>query len=151
MIVRAASQKEISYICDKIGAVLNNRSNGVLIEDEVGGVGAMAIYDRWTHTAVEMHAYSAGPKYVFRPEFTRAMFEYPFVQQHKMLAFAVTPCDNIASITLARWLGFREVYRIRDGWDSGTDMVIQEIRRENCRFLEKVDHGKSPQKSSALD
>lgn len=148
MIIRAATMNEIAYICDKIQFVKYDRCNGVLIEDEVGGVGAMAIYDRWTKTAVEMHAYSASPKYVFRPEFCRAMFEYPFVQQHKMLAFAVTPCDNIASIALARFLGFREVYRIRDGWDLGTDMVIQEIRRENCRFLEKVTNGQSAQQCS---
>jgi RimJ/RimL family protein N-acetyltransferase len=143
-VIRAATSEEISYVCEKIGFVRYERANAVLIEDEVGGIGAMAIYDRWTKTAVEMHAYSASPKYVFRPEFCRAMFEYPFVQANKMLAFAVTPCDNIASIALARWLGFREVYRIRDGWDLGTDMVIQEIRRQECRFLERADHyGKS--------
>lgn len=134
--IRAAMQSEIAEVCEKISFLYNTHSNGIVIEDENGGVGAMAIYDRWTHTAVEMHAYSTGPKYVFNPKFIHAMFEYPFIQQHKMLAFAVTPCDNTASITLARFLGFREVYRIRDGWDLGTDMVIQELRRENCRFLE---------------
>lgn len=143
MKIRAATHKEISYVCEKISFNYNSNSNGLLIEDEVGGIGAMAIYDRWTNSAVEMHAYSKHPRFVFRPEFCRAMFEYPFTQQNKMLAFAVTPCDNTASLALARFLGFREVYRIRDGWDSGTDMVIQEMRRENCRFLEKVDHGKS--------
>jgi hypothetical protein len=136
--IRAGTIDEISHICEKIGFVRYDRSNAVLIEDEVGGIGAMAIYDRWTHTAVEMHAYSKSAKYVLNPDFCHAMFEYPFVQQNKMLAFAVTPCDNKDSIALARFLGFREVYRIRDGWDSGTDMVIQEIRREHCRFLEKT-------------
>jgi hypothetical protein len=142
-VIRAATQEEIKYVCEKINFVYYDRANAVLIEDEVGGIGAMAIYDRWTKTAVEMHAYSKHPKYVFRPEFCHAIFEYPFVQQNKMLAFAVTPCDNMASVALARFLGFKEVYRIRDGWDSGTDMVIQEIRRENCRFLEKIPYGKS--------
>lgn len=146
MIVRAAKQSEIEHICNKIEFVYHGAHRGVMIEDENGGIGAMAIYDRWTNSAVEMHAYSAGAKYVFRPEFCRAMFDYPFNQGKKKLAFAVTPCDNIASITLARWLGFREVYRILDGWDLGTDMVIQEIRRENCRFLEqnhRIQDGKS--------
>lgn len=138
LLVRAATLSEIQQICETIPCVHNSRSNAILVEDENGGIGAMAIYDRWTNTSVEMHAYSAGPQYVFQPEFCRAMFEYPFVQQNKMLAFAITPCDNIASIALARFLGFREIFRIHDGWDLGTDMVIQEIRRENCRFLEKT-------------
>lgn len=137
-IIRAATKDEIKQICEKIQFAYKDNSNGVLIEDENGGIGAAALYDRWTYSAVEMHAYSAGPKYVFRPEFCRAMFEYPFVEQNKMLAFAVTPCDNTASIALARFLGFREVYRIRDGWKPGTDMVIQELRRENCRFLSSI-------------
>src|SRR5882724_3509641 len=114
--IRAATKDEIRYVCELISFSYKEDSNGVLIENEVGGVGAMAIYDRWTYSAVEMHAYSASPKYVFNPAFCRAMFEYPFVEQNKMLAFAVTPCDNTASIALARFLGFREVYRIRDGW-----------------------------------
>jgi len=136
-VIRAATQAEISYVCEKIGYTYNTNANGVMIEDSVGGIGAMAVYDRWTKSGVEMHAFSADPRYLFRPEFCKAMFEYPFVQQKRMLAFAVTPCDNVASIALARFLGFKEVYRIRDGWDLGTDMVIQELRRENCRFLEK--------------
>ena len=134
-VIRAASQVELEFLCKKLDFICNSHSNGVLIENEYGGIGAMAMYDRWTYSAVEMHAYSSSPKYVFRPEFCRAIFEYPFIQQNKMLAFAVTPCDNTASIALARWLGFKEVYRIRDGWKPGTDMVIQELRRENCRFL----------------
>lgn len=135
--IRAATKEEIQKVCGLISFAYNSLSNGVLIEDENGGIGAMAIYDRWTHTAVEMHAYSTGPKYVFNPAFCRAMFEYPFVQLNRKLAFAVTPCDNIASIALARFLGFKETYRIHDGWNTGTDMVIQELRRENCRFLGK--------------
>lgn len=140
-IIRAATQSEIEFVCGKISFSYSHDSNGVIIEDEMGGVGAMAMYDRWTYSAVEMHAYSSSPKYVFNPEFCYAMFEYPFVEQNKMLAFAVTPCDNTASIALARFLGFREVYRIRDGWKPGTDMVIQELRRENCRFLEQIKYG----------
>ena len=147
--IRAGTKEEMLKVCELISFSYNSNSNSVVIENENGGVGAMAIYDRWTPTAVEMHAYSAGPQYVFRPEFCKAIFEYPFVQQNKMLAFAVTPCDNIASIALARFLGFREVYKIRDGWDLGTDMVIQELRRENCRFLENRSLGFQNGKSAS--
>lgn len=134
--IRAATKAEIEYICTKIDYAPSVRCNGIIINNDISGIGAACIYDTWTHSAVQMHGYSTDPKYLFNPAFCRAMFEYPFVEQHKMLAFTVTPCDNTASIALARFLGFKEVYRIRDGWKPGTDMVIQELRRENCRFLE---------------
>lgn len=137
-IVRAATQTEIKDISNKIDFAFNDRSNGVVIEDDRGEVGAMAIYDRWTKSSVEMHAYSKSPKFIFNPDFCKAIFTYPFVQQNKMLAYAVTPCDNSASIAIARFLGFKEVYRIKDGWNLGTDMVIQELRRASCRFLDRT-------------
>lgn len=136
--ITAATREEIEWVCDQIGYSPSKNAKGVVIHGKEQ-IGAAAIYDHWTHTAVQMHAYSRGPKYVLNPHFCRAMFEYPFVQCNKMLAFAVTPCDNSASLALAQYLGFKEVYRIENGWDSGTAMVIQELRRENCRFLELTD------------
>jgi hypothetical protein len=142
-IVRAATHDEMKSIVEKIQWVYTTNSNGIVIEDKNGGIGAMAVYDRWTPNGVEMHAYSAGPEYIFNPHFVKAMFEYPFIQQNKGLALVCTPCNNVASVAIGRFFGFRETYRIHDGWELGTDMVIQELRRENCRFLEKVSYGKS--------
>ena len=142
--IRAATEAEIEDICDKIGYAPSKHSRGVVITDDDDKPGAAAIYDHWTHSAVQMHAWSSSPKYLFNPDFCREMFAYPFVQNTKMLAFAVTPCDNSPSLALAKFLGFKEVYRITDGWKLGTDMVIQELRRENCRFLEKIDHDDAP-------
>lgn len=142
--IRAATSEEIDTICDEIGYAPSKHSKGVVIEDDEGMPGAAAIYDHWTHSAVQMHAWSKSPKYIFDPEFCREIFAYIFVQNAMMLAFAVTPCDNSPSLALAKFLGFKEVSRIRDGWKSGTDMVIQELRREDCRFLEKLDHADVP-------
>lgn len=142
--IRAATQEEIDTICDEIGYAPSKHSKGVILEDEEGQPGAAAIYDHWTHTAVQMHAWSKGPKYIFNPDFCREIFSYIFVQANMMLAFAVTPCDNSPSLALAKFLGFKEICRIRDGWKSGTDMVIQELRRENCRFLEPIEREPIP-------
>ena len=138
--IRAATPKEIDHICDEIGYAPSKHATGVVIEKDDGTPGAAAIYDHWTHSAVQMHAWSSSPKYVFNPDFCREIFAYIFVQNTKMLAFAVTPCDNSPSLALAKFLGFKKILRIRDGWKLGTDMVIQELRREDCRFLEKIDH-----------
>lgn len=138
--IRAASVEEIEFVCDRVGYAPSKGAKGVVIMDKQD-IGAAAIYDHWTHSAVQMHAYSISPKFIFNPDFCREIFTYPFIQCKKTLAFTVTPCDNSASLALARFLGFVEVYRIENGWRIGTDMVIQELRRENCRFLEIIDGG----------
>lgn len=140
--IRAGTDDEILAICDVIGYAPSQDATAVILEKDDGTPGAAAIYDHWTHSGVQMHAWSDGPQYVFNPEFVREMFAYIFeqIEPPKMLAIAVTPCDNSPSLALAKFLGFTEICRIRDGWKPGTDMVIQELRRENCRFLEISDN-----------
>lgn len=100
--------------------------------------GAMVIYDSWTHSAVQCHVYSKGPKYLFKKDFIHAIFAYPFLQCGKTLIYTVTPADSGASLSVSRALGFVESYRQKDGWDVGVDMIVKEMRLENCRWLNKV-------------
>lgn len=143
LLVRAGTREETGRIAMLIGYCITSNQNSILIETEDGDIGAMAIYDHWTPNGVEMHAYSLSAKYVLHPDFCRAMFYYPFVQENKSVAIAVTPCNNYASLALSRYLGFVDIARIQDGWEIGTDMVIRELRRSNCRFLEKTDHARA--------
>ena len=133
--IRSGTFAESLDISDKISYSPSRDVRSVVFEDN-GEVMCAAVYDHWTVYAVQMHVWSGNPKYLFNPEFLRAAFSYPFVFANKGIAFAVTPGDNTASLAVSRSLGFGEVSRIKDGWDLGTDMVIQELRRENCRFLE---------------
>lgn len=135
MKLRMASREEVEWVAKEIGYSPTLDAKGLIGEDEEGGIGTCALYDHWTPSSVNMHAYSRGPKYILDPGFDFAIFDYPFREGNKMVAITITPCDNTPSLAVAKYLGFVEVARIRDGWKPGTDMVIQELRRENCRFL----------------
>lgn len=135
--IRAAYRDEVEHIASLLPIAVDSETRGVLYEDE-RGLGAMVIYDSWTHSAVQVHVYSNGPDRLLRREFLREVFWYPFVQCGKMLVYSVTPADSEESLAVSKALGFVEVFRQKDGWDKGVDMVIKEMRRENCRWIEEL-------------
>lgn len=104
-----------------------------------GRIVGMVGYSGWTPNSVGMHLA------LDKPAAIRALlqhgFRYAFVQAEKQLVIGVTPGDNDRALKLNRHLGFRETYRVRDAWKPGVDLVIQELRRDDCRWLKGEDRG----------
>lgn len=101
-----------------------------------GEIHAMAGYDYWTPNAVQMHIWINHPEAYLSKEFIQEGFGYPF-NSGRNLVIGVTPGDNARALEFNRKIGFVEKYRIKDGWSLGTDMVIQELRRDECRWLSR--------------
>jgi hypothetical protein len=100
-----------------------------------GSIGAMVGYDNWTPNLVQMHIWIKNPEVYLSREFVQEAFRYPFIQGDRALVIGVTPGDNVRALEFNRKIGFIETYRVKDGWSPGTDMVIQEMRREACRWI----------------
>jgi hypothetical protein len=128
-VIRAATVEVIQAVVGKLplpySPVMRGVTNG----------GATIIYDGWTPNSVQVHVYSESPKFLFDPTFVREFFRYPFDQCGKSLVYTVTPGNAEGSLAVSKALGFREMYRIKDGWQPGVDMVLKEMRREECRYL----------------
>lgn len=99
-----------------------------------GMIRAMVAYDSWTPASVQMHVFVEHPRYMSRA-FIRECLSYPFVQCDRELVVGVTPGDNDAALSFNRRIGFVEKYRIVDGWSPGVDLVLQEMRRGDCKWL----------------
>ncbi len=127
--IRAATKEEIESVLPSLPLTYSEDMRGVRND------GAMVVYDHWTPAAVQVHIYSRGPAYLFKRDFLRAVFGYPFKQCGRRKLVAVTPANATASLAVSRALGFRETYRIKDGWDVGVDMIVKEMTREECRYL----------------
>lgn len=112
----------------------------IKLVSDAGELQAMVGYDFWTLNAVQMHIWIKHPEAYLSREFIQEGFGYPF-NSGRNLVIGVTPGDNTRALEFNRKIGFRETYRIKDGWSLGTDMVIQEMRRDECRWLpRRVDH-----------
>lgn len=91
-------------------------------------------YDQWTPNSVQLHVWIPRPKEISR-KFIQEGFRYPF--DYKGLVIGLTPGNNAAALSFNRRVGFKEVYRMKDAWDVGVDVVVQEMRREDCRWLRR--------------
>lgn len=126
-------QQEIYSICQKMQYCPSSDVKGIL---HTNGFGMAAVlYDTWTWTGVQVHVYAPDLRLLFHPKFLREIFRYPFVDGGKKVLIAVTPAHQKGSLAVSGWLGFKEKYRIKDGWSNGIDMVLKELRREDCRFI----------------
>jgi hypothetical protein len=136
-VIRAATQEEISRVAELIGYQPTVDARGVAyLAEGKEEPGAMVIYDRWSHNGAEAHVWSCAPGAFFDKKYLQAIFEYPFLQCGRGVVVAVTPSDSAESLALSMALGFRESYRVRDYWKPGVDMVIKEMRKEECKWLE---------------
>lgn len=135
MTVRAATYQEIAALCRVTGLVPTPHAKGVTqnIENLTHGI---VVYDRWTANSVEMHVWI--PRSITKG-FIRACFDYPFIQAGKGLVLGVTPSNNTAALAMNKKLGFRVVHVIKDGNAVGEDLVLQEMRKEECKWLSTLN------------
>ncbi len=64
------------------------------------------------------------------------VFNYVFNTCDKGVVIGVTPSNNEQALKFNAHLGLTEIYRIKDGYDVGIDYVVQQLRKENCRYIE---------------
>jgi hypothetical protein len=99
-----------------------------------GEIIAMMGYDDWTKNSVQFHIWSRNPKAIDR-QFLREAFGYPFCQVGVNLAIGITPCNNEAALKFNLGVGFKRTYTIKDGYDIGVDLAVQEMRKEDCPWI----------------
>lgn len=119
---------------------LQERAHPVLCEDSRGfvvlrgtEVVAAAAFDSWSYNSCLTHMAIEDPKATRR--LLRVSAEFIFLHAGRGIALGLTPADNEQALRLNRGIGFKEIYRMRDGYKPGVDFVLQEMRRETCRWL----------------
>lgn len=131
--------KMVEYDKEVFCSLLNyhrtDRFNGIKLEKD-GYIVAMVGFDDWTANSVQIHVWSAFPGAITR-RFIVECLEYVYITNGRGIVIGVTACNNVAALELNRRIGFRRVHTIKDGYALGTDLAIQEMRHEECRWLRK--------------
>ena len=134
MIITAAPPQMYAWLTSRAQTVAGPEMKAIIAFDpQTGKVGGMAGFDGWTNNSVVMSVALDSPIALRR--IVHAAFEYAFLQAKKGVALATVKGSNTRSLALCRKVGFREVYRVRDGIEVGEDLVIFEMRREECRWI----------------
>lgn len=133
----AATPEALRWLEAQTGAVLTSGARGISAVDSAGRVRGVVAYDGWTPNAVQAHMAVDTP--VAWRALLRPVFEYPFEQAGRRLMLGIIPADNTRSARMAESLGFRLAHRVPDGWSVGVDLLVYQMRREECRYLGRRD------------
>lgn len=137
MKIVASTEEDKKFFHEKTTYLPRDNFRGIKLVGDDGTILAMVGYDNWTHTAVAMHVFLSSAKVLANRTFIRECFSYPFLECDKIMVIGTTPSHITRALRLNEFLGFREVHRIKDGWMEGSDMVIQQMLREDCHWLRK--------------
>jgi hypothetical protein len=88
-----------------------------------------------------MHSAIDDPKAINRT-FLRAIFEYPFVQCKLTHVIAIVSANNDRAMSIDKRLGFEEFASLSGAGLEGEDLVLLQMERSKCQWLEDSKHGK---------
>ena len=137
--VVAAPPETWGFLVERVGVTPTPSARAIAVIDEPGRIRGMVLYDGWTENSVEAHMAVTAPA-AWRALLVPA-FAYPFVQSGRGVLVGRIRESNVASLRMAMHLGFEVFARVRDGARVGEDLVLVQMRREDCRWLEPAARG----------
>lgn len=131
MIIRQAPKEHFTWLwrMSRCPLTTDMRAIEAVQGDEIVG---MVGYTNWTKTSVQMHV---SLRYPVRG-LLGAAFHYPFIEIGVLTVLGMTGIPSAAR--LCRHLGFREVYRLKDGQEPGKDLILFELRRDEWIKMRKA-------------
>ena len=122
-------------------------SRGIVAEKD-GDIVAVVMFDNWSFSAVQVHIKVEDP-FVFKHGFHREVCKYVFLETGRNAMIGLVPADNHKALKLDTHFGFKEIYRLKDGYKMGVDFVIMEMRKEDCQYLtDEEKHGQEERLSA---
>jgi hypothetical protein len=121
---RAATPEDKLWFCRYVSYSPSADFGGIVAFDERGLHGMIGL-DHWTPTAVCVHFA------ICNPHCTRGLWKtlIGYLSQHgRTTLIGMTPSHHSRALRVCKGLGWVEVGRIKDGWMSGSDIVITEYR-----------------------
>jgi len=121
-------EHEWKWLSDRAKPLLCEDMRGIVAYRNYEIVAAVAI-DNWSYNSGTIHIAVEDP-FVFRRGFSQEVMDYVFKTCKKGVIIGVTPGDNHKALKFNAHMGFKEIYRIKDGYKVGIDYVVTQLRKE---------------------
>ena len=109
------------------------------LENEQGKLIAGVVLEGYNERNANVHVAGIGRHWLNRNMLT-TFFHYCFNHLGLMRLTGLVPASNVEALAFDEHVGFRHEYTMSDGAKDG-DLHILVMRREDCRFLPRVDAG----------
>jgi hypothetical protein len=131
--VRASPLSSLLWLQRRSRCALTPNARAIEVVDAYGQVRGMVAFDNATRTSVEAHMATDTP--IAWRSLLPAAFQWAFEELDLRLMLGLIPASNHRARRLVEAAGFSEGYRVREGWAKDVDLVLYEMRKEDCRWL----------------
>lgn len=94
-------------------------------------------YTSFLGKTCQIHVVNFNKKYTPR-KLLWAAFDYPFNQAGVETLIGIVNSKNELAMKYDQNLGFKEVYRFEGVHDEGGDVVVFEMKKQDCRFIKEL-------------
>lgn len=129
MILRAMDRKLWNWFNTHLPVLEVEDSCGLVALSDKGIPMAGCVFDNFTHTSVQVHLLIVNAL-ALRSGFYEVCGDFVFKDQGKRLVYGMVPSDNEKALKFNRRKGWREVFRLKEGFKEGVDYVIMELTKE---------------------
>ena len=126
-----AAPEDFSWLAKRTNAKVSREARAMKVVDEAGHIRGMVLFDDFWPNSCEAHMAVETP--IAWRRLIPACFLFPFEARKVGVVRAEISSANPRSLRMARALGFREVTRIRQGYSVQEDIVVHELRPEDCQ------------------
>ena len=110
-------------------------TQGLVAYDEQGKIVAVAAFDGFTDDSCNAHV-AIDNALVIRAGFLNEVFRHLFVVCDLKRVFGLVPANNRKALNFDLKIGFTEVARIPDGFETGVDYAVVRLDKEDCRWID---------------
>jgi RimJ/RimL family protein N-acetyltransferase len=135
MIVTGQKERVGAWVAEQIGNEAPwHCYEAIGIEHENAIIGGVVIDNYIDGARCSIHCAGIGKKWLNR-EFLRVVFDYVFRQLGCNSVMNVVESRNADSMRFTSHVGFSEICRMVGSGDKGSDAVIFEMRKDDCRWI----------------
>jgi hypothetical protein len=111
-------------------------TQGIMAYDDHGKIIACAVFDQFTVDSCYVHLAIDNPLCI-RAGFLNEIAAHLFITCDIKRVFGLVPSNNRKALNFDLKIGFTEVARIPDGFETGVDYSVMCMNKEDCRWLEQ--------------
>jgi hypothetical protein len=108
-------------------------STGIIAERD-GKIVGVVMFDNWSYSAAQVHIKIEDPL-VFKHGMHYEVCRYVFLHAGREQMIGLVPANNKKALKLDKHFGFKEIFRLEDGYKVGEDMVIMRMTKDECQYL----------------
>ncbi len=128
--------KHLEYVNKVLSTPISASTGGLIAIDSSGEPKGVVLLDNWADNSVMGHIAIQHPMAMRNLPFEA--LKYVFLTCNKGIFLGAIPADNSESFKFHKHLGFSEMHRIEDGYALGIDIILMQMRREDCRYIKKL-------------